>query len=126
MLIKNTTLDETQTNPFKRLVINWNPRNTSNKPTIIKKAPINGLKKSTVYFPGRVKSLHASGPEIKTFAAQSPSDVIWVVAASWLHCPESVKIYFFLASKAQTCLLLYVSEKLSSSTTLKSAFSKEY
>jgi hypothetical protein len=43
---------------------------------------MNGLKKSTDYFPGRVKSLQASGPEINTFAAQSPSDVTWVVAAS--------------------------------------------
>jgi hypothetical protein len=56
-------------------VINLNPRNTNNNPINIKKAPINGLKKSTVYFPGRVKSLHASGPEIKTFAAQSDSEV---------------------------------------------------
>jgi hypothetical protein len=36
---------------------------------------MNGLKKSTDYFPGRVNSLQAYGPEIKTLAAQSTSDV---------------------------------------------------
>ena len=64
MLIKNTKLNEKKTNSFKRLIINLNPWKISNKPTAIKKAQINWLKKTNVCFPERVKSLHASRPEI--------------------------------------------------------------
>ena len=55
-------------NPFIIFVINVNPKNTRSKPVRIRNAPIKGLKMSIYFFPGKVKSLHAYGPEINTFA----------------------------------------------------------
>ena len=69
-------------NPFMRFVISVDPKNTRSNPTTIKKAPTNGFKKSADYFPGIIKSLQASGPEICTEEAQSPSFVTEVAVAS--------------------------------------------
>jgi|APCry1669190591_1035303.scaffolds.fasta_scaffold34387_1 hypothetical protein len=73
--MKNIALDARDMNPFIRFVINVNPKNTRSKPARIRNAPINGLKTSNDFFPGKVKSLQAYGPEIKTFAWQFVSDV---------------------------------------------------
>lgn len=61
---KKNIIEEIQIKAFIRLVINVDPKNTNKSPITMKKAPSNGLKKSTDYLPGIIKSLHASGPEI--------------------------------------------------------------
>jgi hypothetical protein len=66
--MKNIALDARDMNPFIRFVINVNPKNTRSKPVRIRNAPMKGLKISIDFFPGKVKSLHAYGPVINTFA----------------------------------------------------------